>query len=179
MLSSALSPAVWLATFTAAGVNAHVISGQTPISVQDGIVAEAGGMHNVRITYNQALDGDLSLHYGPCDVESTDECHHSLGRTYVGSHPLAKRHDSHEHRRPTRFVWLPPVDTATGGCLHAFSGNVLVGRSGPITVVSRKEKRWEAVSVAKHSLAQAKLTLLLGCRHHGCGRPMVRRGRLP
>lgn len=118
----------------------------TPLSFADGIVAEAGGMHNVQITYNTPLDGELSIHYGPCEVVSADECHHTLGRTHVGAHPLAKRHELHSDQRPTRFVWLPPKDITSGGCLHAFSGETLIGRSSPIQVKSRKQKRWTAVS---------------------------------
>nr|POE69081.1 l-amino-acid oxidase [Quercus suber] len=38
------------------------------VSFQNDIVAEAGGMHNVRIMYNAALDGELSLHFGSCEV---------------------------------------------------------------------------------------------------------------
>ena len=98
-------------------------------------------MHNVHITYNLPLDGELSIHYGSCDVISIADCHHTLGSTHVGDHPLAKRHAQHPFQRPTRFVWLPPDNTDSGGCLHAFSGGVLVGKSSGVTVVKRKERR--------------------------------------
>src|ERR1700712_2322773 len=78
------------------------------IIFEDAIVAEAGGMHNVHVTYSKPLDGELSLHYGSCDVAAASDCHHTLGRTQVGSHALAKRHEAHPSQRPTKFVWLPP-----------------------------------------------------------------------
>ncbi|USW51833.1 Putative amine oxidase, FAD/NAD(P)-binding domain superfamily [Septoria linicola] len=118
----------------------------TSLTFEDGIVAQAGGMHNVHVTYNTPLNGELSLHYGSCEAVSSEDCHHTLGRTHVGSHPLAKRHHLHEDHRPNKFVWLPPKDIASGGCLHAFSGGVLVGRSTPVEVQSRKQKRWVAAA---------------------------------
>ncbi|KAF2765577.1 hypothetical protein EJ03DRAFT_319114 [Teratosphaeria nubilosa] len=137
---------LFLAALCATVASATAIQRSTTISFQDDLVVEAGGMHNVHITYNAPLDGELSLYYGSCEARSTDECHLSLGKTHVGSHPLAKRHLAHPEQRPMRFVWLPPHNVATGGCLHAFSEGALVGRSAPVTVVSRKNKRWEAAA---------------------------------
>jgi hypothetical protein len=127
-------------------VDGGVLSRSITVSFQDSIVAEAGGMHNVHINYNAPLDGELSMHYGDCEAITPEDCDHTLGRTHVGSHPLAARHISHLAQRPTRFVWLPPVDISSGGCLYAFSGDVLVGRSSPVMVTERKQKRWTAVS---------------------------------
>lgn len=129
----------------AASVAANAIPRSTTVSFQDAIIAEAGGMQNVHVTYNAPLDGELSLHYGSCEAATSDDCDHTLGKTFIGSHPLAKRHEFHADQRPTKFVWLPPVDVVSGGCLHAFSGQILVGRSAPVTVASRKQKRWVAV----------------------------------
>jgi hypothetical protein len=131
----------------AASVAANAIPRSTTLSFQDVIVAEAGGMHNVHVTYNAPLNGELSIHYGSCEAATSDVCDHTLGKTFVGSHPMAKRHELHPEQRPTKFVWLPPSDAVTGGCLHAFSGEVLVGRSTPVTVTSKKQKRWVAVSL--------------------------------
>ncbi|KAF2162834.1 hypothetical protein M409DRAFT_68827 [Zasmidium cellare ATCC 36951] len=146
MIYPSLVSTAALAASLSSGVTANAIPRASTIAFQDGLVAEAGGMHNVRITYNAPLDGELSLHYGDCEVASPDDCHHTLGKTHVGSHPLAKRHEAHEYRRPAKFVWLPPVDIASGGCLHAFSGDVLVGRSAPVAVAERKRKRWTAAA---------------------------------
>ena len=135
---------IWVAGI--AGAIASTIPTASTISFQNDLFVEAGGVHNIYVAYNSPLNGELSIHYGPCDVESQHELHHRLGRTHVGAHPLATRHASHHHQRPEKFVWLPPSDALTGGCLHAFSGNVLVGRSSPVTIAARKHKRWEAVS---------------------------------
>ncbi|KAK3051840.1 hypothetical protein LTR09_007140 [Extremus antarcticus] len=116
------------------------------ITFQDDIEAEAGGLHNIHISYNTPLDGELSIHYGPCDIEASTDCHHTLGRTHVGNHPLAKRHIAYTDQRPSRFVWLPPTDISSDGCLHAFSGDVVVGRSTPVTVKSRQQRRWTAAA---------------------------------
>ncbi|KAF2464066.1 uncharacterized protein BDR25DRAFT_337590 [Lindgomyces ingoldianus] len=101
----------------------------------------ANGMHNVRITYNGAVDGQLSIHYGSCNLKAKEEAHHCLGETHIGDHPLAKRHVNWDDRRPTKFVWLPLVDTPDAGCLHAFIGDELVGRSTPVTVRKPMERR--------------------------------------
>jgi hypothetical protein len=120
---------------------ASVIGRSPSITFQENIQAEAGGMHNVHIEYAAPLDGELSLHYGSCDVQSSNDCHHTLGKTFVGSHDLAKRHAAHESQRPTKFIWLPPHDAPDSGCLHAFSGGDLVGRSAPVSMTRRKQRR--------------------------------------
>jgi len=125
---------------------ASVVSRAQTIRFQDGIVAEAGGMHNVHIAYEAPLNGELSLHYGSCEVTTAEECHHTLGRTHIGDHHLAKRHAAYPSQRPSKFVWLPTSDAHSGGCLHAFSGSTLVGRSSPVTINRRKERRWTAAA---------------------------------
>lgn len=120
---------------------------QSPsIIFEENILAEAGGMHNVHVEYTKPLDGKLSLHYGSCEAQTSTDCHHRLGETHVGSHDLAKRHAFHPSQRPSKFVWLPPTDAPSNGCLHAFSGNTLVGRSSPVTMGRRKERRWTAAA---------------------------------
>ncbi|KAK4623528.1 L-amino-acid oxidase [Fulvia fulva] len=123
-----------LAALVSSSSAGSVVPRSATVSFQNGILAEAGGMHN------------LSLHYGACEAARPDDCHHSLGSTFVGSHPLGKRHEAHPSQRPTKFVWLPPADITDGGCLQVYSGNVLVGRSEPVTVGGRKTKRWQAAA---------------------------------
>jgi monoamine oxidase len=139
-----LVPALLSIVGSAAG--ASVIARAPMVTFQDDIPAEAGGMHNVHIEYAAPLDGELSLHYGSCNVQSSSDCHHTLGRTYVGNHELAKRHSTHDSQRPTKFVWLPPHDAPSTGCLHAFSGETLVGRSSPISMARRKQRRSTAAA---------------------------------
>jgi hypothetical protein len=105
------------------------------------ITAEAGGMQNVHLKYHHPVDGELSLHYGECELQDQKDAHHSLGATYIGRHSLAKRHPNWVDNRPTKFVWLPPRDISSGGCLHAFASNELIGTSDPVVVVRRKMRR--------------------------------------
>lgn len=109
-------------------------------------VIERGGMHNVHVEYHNPHDGELSIVYGTCDMQDAESAHHILGKTHVGDHHLAKRHIQWEEQRPTRFVWLAPEDIISGGCLHAYSGNALLGRSAPISVGRRNDRRWLAAS---------------------------------
>ncbi|KAF1348475.1 flavin-containing amine oxidoreductase-domain containing protein [Delphinella strobiligena] len=109
-------------------------------------VVERGGMHNVHVEYHAPHDGELSIVYGGCDIASVYDAHHVLGTTHVGNHNLAKRHMDWEDRRPTRFVWLTPEDTVSEGCLHAYSGDTLLGRSTPISLGRRNDRRWLAAS---------------------------------
>lgn len=109
-------------------------------------IVEAGGMHNVHVEYLTMHDGELSLRYGPCSMRGADEAHHVVGTTHVGDHHLAKRHTAWEDQRPTRFVWLAPADIIDAGCLHAYSGDVLLGSSEPVRVAKRKTRRWLAAS---------------------------------
>ncbi|KZV96718.1 hypothetical protein EXIGLDRAFT_670834 [Exidia glandulosa HHB12029] len=104
-------------------------------------VAEADGITNVHISFAEPLDGELSLHYGPCNISSRDGAHHRVGTTYVGKHDLAGRNVAWTDNRPSRFVWLPPADVESGGCLHAFSGDALVGSSSAYTIAARKARR--------------------------------------
>lgn len=113
-------------------------SSQVSVSFVGPFSVEAGGVHNIKISYDKEIDGKLSIRYGSC----SGEAHHLVGSTYVGNHHLAKRHrEVSLDQRPTTFVWLPPEDTPDGGCLHAFSDGSLVGRSEPLRVARRKDRR--------------------------------------
>lgn len=103
-------------------------------------------MLNIHMSYNIPHNGELSLHYGPCTMQDASDSYHTVGSTYVGDHQLARRHLAHKNQRPTNFVWLPPLDTPTGGCLHAFSGASHLGTSGPVELAKRKQRRWTAAA---------------------------------
>ncbi|KAF2836389.1 hypothetical protein M501DRAFT_1007495 [Patellaria atrata CBS 101060] len=105
---------------------------------------EANSAHNVHIEYTGPLDGELSIHYGPCEMDRVEATHHCLGRTHVGGHPLARRHADYAENRPTRFVWLTPESMPDAYCLHAFSEDVPVGVSEPIMVTKRQNRRGAA-----------------------------------
>jgi hypothetical protein len=119
-----------------ASATRYAVSFRTPLSV------EAGGVHNIKLSYEQQLNGELSIHYGDCTSKQLTELHHCVGTTFVGNHELAKRHrEISVDQRPTRFVWLPPTNAPSTGCLHAFSDGVQVGRSAPLQMVRRQSRR--------------------------------------
>lgn len=46
----------------------------------------------------------------------------------------------------TRFVWLAPAELPQGGCLQAFSGSKIIGRSEPIEVQPTPLKKRSTLS---------------------------------
>ncbi|KFY87603.1 hypothetical protein V498_07096 [Pseudogymnoascus sp. VKM F-4517 (FW-2822)] len=64
-----------------------------------------------------------------------------IGHTEVGSHPLARRNAQWRDSRPEKFVWLVPEEVPDSGCLYAYAGSVLIGRSEPITVQKKSSRR--------------------------------------
>lgn len=94
-------------------------------------------VHNIHVDFASDFEGDIKLVHGPCEIKQASDCHHEISNVYI------KR-----DRRPERFVWVVPEDAVHEGCLHAYSNDVLVGRSGPITVSHPKHKRDEIAAVA-------------------------------
>src|SRR5258708_7205356 len=96
-------------------------------------IVEANGLSNIRIEYHSPIDGHLAIHYGDCkeSLSHPSLAHHVVGSTYVGKHHLASRHEHWTDQRPERFVWIIPESIANGGCLHAYSGEDLIGTSEP------------------------------------------------
>lgn len=129
------------AAFVAGNAAAVSIPASMAVVFKGPFIAEADGMTNIHVDFTRPIDGELSVHYGSCELASPYEAHHRVGRTHVGDHPLAKRNLGWDDYRPTRFVWLPPADIQSGGCLHAFAGDELVGRSDAFTVRRRKARR--------------------------------------
>lgn len=108
------------------------------------LTVESNGIANIHISYNLPLTGELSIHYGECDVPIShpkESHHHRVGETAIGDHPYAKRHVDWEDQRPERFVWIVPENARDGGCLFAYSGADLVGRSEAVSVVKRQSRR--------------------------------------
>lgn len=98
-------------------------------------------IHNIHIEYTKVdFVGDLSVLYGDCESSTTEQHHHFIGRTEINA-----------ESRPQRFVWSVPEDTPSGGCIHAFSGEELIGRSAPITIGAPLKKRQLISDVADTS----------------------------
>lgn len=137
----------WLALaafFPTPALSTSIVPRHESVSFRSPIQVESRGMANIHITYNLPIDGPLSLHYGSCESPmslSKELHHHQVGETTVGDHPLAKRNSQWKGSRPERFVWLVPENTFDGGCLYAYSGERLVGRSESVSIVERRVKR--------------------------------------
>src|SRR6187402_1435715 len=100
-----------------------------------------GSLHNVHIEYTKAdFVGELQVLYGECDSASTQNHHHYIGRTEISA-----------KSQPKRFVWVVPEDAFSEGCLHAFSGEDLIGRSAPITIEAPLKRRQLISDVADTS----------------------------
>ncbi|KAL5313893.1 hypothetical protein ACEPPN_018316 [Leptodophora sp. 'Broadleaf-Isolate-01'] len=98
-------------------------------------------IHNIHIEYTKSdFVGDLSVLYGDCESSTTQKHHHFIGRTEISA-----------ESRPKRFVWSVPADAFSGGCIHAFSGEELIGRSAPITIAAPLKKRQVIADVADTS----------------------------
>ncbi|KAH4855446.1 hypothetical protein HBH70_126920 [Parastagonospora nodorum] len=116
----------------------------TPVSPRSDIIlfkpveVTSDSVHNVHITYgDDAFEGDVRVVYGDCDMTGVDARHHEIGSSWI------KRSS-----RPERLVWVVPKDAAHAGCLHAYSGSRLLGRSAPVSVKHQPRKREEISKVA-------------------------------
>ncbi|KAH7109280.1 hypothetical protein B0J11DRAFT_237785 [Dendryphion nanum] len=95
-------------------------------------------VHNIHVGYgDESFEGELRMFHGSCDAGQHHEMHHEIGSTYI-------RRDA----RPERFVWLVPEDAIHDGCLHAFSGSRLLGRSAPISMGHSMRKREDISQIA-------------------------------
>lgn len=106
-----------------------------------------GSAQNIGVDYYGDVDGELTITYAACDdaAASIASAKQRIGQTHVGAHPLARRHEEHENRRPNKFVWLTPAEMS-GGCLHAFLDGELIGKSEELVVTKRYTRRQEKKS---------------------------------
>jgi len=106
-----------------------------------------GSAQNIVVDYYGDVDGELTITYATCDdaAASIVSAKQRIGQTHVGAHPLARRHEEHENRRPNKFVWLTPAEMS-GGCLHAFLDGELIGKSDELVVTKRYARRQERKS---------------------------------
>lgn len=122
----------------ASGTLAGPVTSRSDLLFFKPLTVTPDSVHNVHVGYgDDAFEGDVRVVYGSCDMASLDDRHHELGTTRLT-----------RSARPERFVWIVPENTMHGGCLHAYSGSALVGRSAPITVKQRTRKREEISEVA-------------------------------
>lgn len=94
------------------------------------IHVESDSLHNIHIAYANHVEGEIRVVYGDCDMNAEHERHHHIAVTTLDN-----------KSRPDRLVWIVPRDVPSHGCLHAFSNDRLVGRSGSIGVSEPLRKR--------------------------------------
>ncbi|KAK0109473.1 hypothetical protein ONS95_002165 [Cadophora gregata] len=113
---------------------------QFPVTFKGPFSVEEGGIQNINVIYEHAVHGELTVAYGPCEVQTSEEVHHRVGKTHIGDHHLAARHIDWDDQRPTKFVWIVPT-SIDEGCLHAYLEDQLIGTSPRFTVKKRVVKR--------------------------------------
>ena len=127
-LFTASSAVIALASSAVAG---PVTSRLDIIQFKGPLKVTSDSVHNVHIGYgDDSFEGDVHIVYGACDMSGSHERHHELGSTIF-------RRDA----RPARLVWIVPAEAVHGGCLHAYSGSDLIGRSAPIAISRNLRKR--------------------------------------
>ncbi|KAF2220832.1 putative L-amino-acid oxidase [Elsinoe ampelina] len=100
----------------------------------------AGSLHNIHVDFfDSNFEGEIRLVHGDCDIRAPHERHHDIGTTFF-------RRES----KPDRFVWIVPEDARHNGCLHAYHGSILIGRSQPIEVAKRLQRRQSIADVADY-----------------------------
>lgn len=94
-------------------------------------------LHNIHVGFADDFQGRVEIVHGPCDMIDMGGKYHSVGSALIS-----------RNARPDRFVWVVPEDAIHHGCLHAYSEEILVGRSNPITVSTPRVKRQTIDEVA-------------------------------
>ncbi|SPO03719.1 related to L-amino-acid oxidase [Cephalotrichum gorgonifer] len=98
----------------------------------------SGSVHNVHITYGDKATpkGEIEIVYGDCASTTSSKSHHQVASLFVDEADAA----------PDRLVWVVPSDTIQHGCLHAYSGSQLIGRSEPVGISEPALSRRESLS---------------------------------
>lgn len=122
----------------ASGAVASPLAPRSDVIFFKPVSVTSDSVHNVHIGYgDDAFEGELRVVFGDCDMSGPDARHHDLGSTWI------KRSS-----RPERLVWVVPDNAVHGGCLHAYSGSALIGRSAPVAVKHQPRKREEISQIA-------------------------------
>lgn len=129
-----------VASLFAATISSPIV-GDKRIYFKKPFDVNAGSLQNIHVEYHDKdFEGDLRLVHGSCDINGPHESHHEIGNTFI-------KRDT----KPDRFVWIIPQDAIHQGCLHAYSGTTLVGRSHSIGVSRSIRKRQSIADVADPS----------------------------
>ncbi|RAH40554.1 flavin monoamine oxidase family protein [Aspergillus brunneoviolaceus CBS 621.78] len=108
------------------------------VRFRDLVDVTADSLHNIHLDFlDNEFAGTLRVVYGDCNLRDPSQSHHDITSVFV-----------QRDARPGRLVWITPSDAPHLHCLHAFSGNSLVGRSAPVSVAKRVDKRESIADVA-------------------------------
>jgi monoamine oxidase len=122
----------------AGGALAGPVASRSDIIFFKPISVSPNSVHNVHLTYgDDDFEGNVRVVYGDCNMAGPHARHHDLGSSWI------KRSS-----RPERLVWIVPEDASHAGCLHAYSGSNLIGRSAPISIQHQPKKREQISDVA-------------------------------
>lgn len=93
----------------------------------------SGSVHNIHISYgeNKPPQGQVEIVYGDCASSDASQSHHQIASILIDG----------ANGAPDRLVWSVPTDAAQDGCLHAYSGSQLVGRSQPVSLSEPLKRR--------------------------------------
>lgn len=115
-----------------------LLSSSHLLSIRTASPEVSHGLSNIHLDWSffarsTTQSQQLSLSYGNCDDPSISTSHHVVGTTDLSSH----------QELPARFVWQIGEQTPTGGCISAWAGDDLIGRSQSLDVVpnARNENR--------------------------------------
>jgi hypothetical protein len=133
MASRLLSTALLLHSIAAASVS-------LPVSLDVKRVVDSG-LANIHVSFDQPVKSEVTYTYGPCTARRLGEAHHLVGKAQACDHD--------------RLLWKVPETAPSKYCLSAWDGQVLIGRSAPISIAPsaktqrrRLKKRQADLSVA-------------------------------
>lgn len=102
---------------------------------------------NIHVGFADAVQGLISFTYGSCSETTEHNAHHVIARSKPGV---------------DRLVWVMPSDTSSGGCISAWAGGSLVGRSEPQVFNSHSRKRSFASKIARRGTNSIAMTNATG-----------------
>lgn len=134
-------PFIMASTLTAVLFWSSALAVSLPVNLHVKRVIDSG-LANIHVSYDEPIQSEVVVTYGPCKAKGPAEAHHLVGRA--------------EHCNHDRLLWKVPDTAPTGQCLSAWnSKNSLIGRSAPIllapnvkTTRRRLRKRQADFSVA-------------------------------
>lgn len=130
MITSKIALLAWWALAIPASASpASIIPDLVSFRVPLKVAAES--VHNIHLSFSDAFPhGSFRVVFGECELTTAEGSHHQVAAVATD-----------KQSAPDRLVWLVPRDIGGSGCLHAFDGARLLGRSEPVTLSQPLLKR--------------------------------------